>query len=71
MNLPFFYEAFLPDEPSFSLSEDTSKHVIQVLRMKKGEELRLTNGKGDTYLVQITEEQIVRHQMGIERKAVA
>lgn len=28
------------------LDEDTSKHVVNVLRMKKGEEVLLTNGKG-------------------------
>ena len=56
MNLPFFYEAFLPADESFILSEDTSKHIIQVLRMKKGDEFKLTNGKGDTYLVCITSE---------------
>lgn len=29
------------------LDEDTSKHVVQVLRMKEGEELNLTDGKGN------------------------
>lgn len=47
MSLPFFFE---PDLTSISahyiLSEETSKHCIQVLRMKKGEKLQLTDGKG-------------------------
>jgi 16S rRNA (uracil1498-N3)-methyltransferase len=47
MSLPYFYE---PDVSSitstFILSEETSKHCIQVLRMKQGEYLQLTNGKG-------------------------
>ena len=32
--------------PEIWLDEDTSKHVLQVLRMKPGEEIRLTNGNG-------------------------
>jgi 16S rRNA (uracil1498-N3)-methyltransferase len=47
MSLPFFY---IDNESSegniLTLSEDTSKHIIQVLRMKEGEQLYLTNGKG-------------------------
>src|SRR5215210_5821094 len=31
---------------TIQLDEDTSKHMISVLRMQKGEELLLTNGKG-------------------------
>jgi 16S rRNA (uracil1498-N3)-methyltransferase len=45
MSLPFFYLDQL-NAPSVVLDEDTSKHVVQVLRMKKGEELLLTDGKG-------------------------
>src|SRR5687767_6130658 len=45
MQLPIFY---LPDINSdkITLDEDTSKHIVQVLRMEKGEELQLTDGKG-------------------------
>lgn len=47
MQVPFFYEENLPDATeNFVLSADTSKHVVQVLRMKKGDSLILTNGKG-------------------------
>jgi 16S rRNA (uracil1498-N3)-methyltransferase len=45
MSLPLFYIEQLEQE-KIQLDEDTSKHVIQVLRMKKGEELMLTNGTG-------------------------
>ena len=45
MSLPFFYVADLT-EKTVVLDEDTSKHVISVLRMSNGEELLLTNGKG-------------------------
>ncbi len=49
MALPFFYEAILPAAGShFTVSEETSRHCIQVLRMKTGEVLRLTDGKGNS-----------------------
>ena len=45
MALPFFYTlGILQNE--IQLDEDTSKHVIQVLRMQKGDKLLLTDGKG-------------------------
>jgi 16S rRNA (uracil1498-N3)-methyltransferase len=47
MQLPFFYEEDIPKQNTlFTLNEDTSKHCVQVLRMKVGEQLQLTNGKG-------------------------
>jgi 16S rRNA (uracil1498-N3)-methyltransferase len=47
MSAPFFYEPDLNTNSShFTLSEETSKHCIQVLRMKNGEALQLTNGQG-------------------------
>jgi 16S rRNA (uracil1498-N3)-methyltransferase len=45
MVLPFFCIESLKDS-SLILSEDTSKHIIQVLRMQKGEKVLLTDGKG-------------------------
>jgi 16S rRNA (uracil1498-N3)-methyltransferase len=52
--LPFFY---IPDDVSaqeITLGEDTSRHVIQVLRMKTGEQLNLTDGKGQLITASIT-----------------
>lgn len=47
MQLPFFYETILPQESSvLTVSEQTSKHCIQVLRMQLGEKILLTNGTG-------------------------
>ena len=47
MALPFFYEPDLPDTGThFTLSEESCRHCIQVLRMKTGEGLQITNGKG-------------------------
>src|ERR1035437_6300304 len=57
MSLPFFYIEQNPvNQSSFILSEDTSKHIIQVLRMKQGEQLQLTNGKGEIITVEIISE---------------
>jgi 16S rRNA (uracil1498-N3)-methyltransferase len=57
MSLPFFYEPEIPTTSShFTLSEETSKHCIQVLRMKTGEKLQLTNGKGILYTASIVSE---------------
>lgn len=47
MQLPVFFEENLPEgAEDFELTTETSKHIGQVLRMKSGEQLILTNGKG-------------------------
>lgn len=47
MTVPFFYINHVdPSEKIISLDEDTSRHIVQVLRMKKGEKVNLTDGKG-------------------------
>jgi 16S rRNA (uracil1498-N3)-methyltransferase len=47
MPSPYFYFAALESqEGEFALDENTSRHIVQVLRMQHGEELRLTDGKG-------------------------
>jgi 16S rRNA (uracil1498-N3)-methyltransferase len=47
MSLPFFYEPELPNtKGNFVLSTESSKHLVQVLRMRIGVQLMLTNGKG-------------------------
>ncbi len=53
MALPFFYIAEL-NTGNLVLDEDTSKHITQVLRMKVGEQLLLTNGKGMKSTAEIT-----------------
>lgn len=45
MNLPFFYTEHI-SSTTFTLDEDTSKHIAGVLRMTVGEEILLTDGKG-------------------------
>ncbi|MFT4204410.1 MAG: RsmE family RNA methyltransferase [Chitinophagaceae bacterium] len=47
MQLPYFYEPSLPSATGFyTLSETTSKHCAQVLRMQAGSRLLLTDGNG-------------------------
>ena len=47
MALPFFYIDYeTAGENVLTLNEETSRHVVQVLRMKEGEMLHLTNGNG-------------------------
>jgi 16S rRNA (uracil1498-N3)-methyltransferase len=54
MQLPFFYiPEFDPSQKEIVLDEDTSRHVVQVLRMKEGEKLNLTDGKGNLITAEI------------------
>ncbi len=47
MQLPFFYEEFITaNDHYYTLSADTQKHVIQVLRLKENDSILITNGKG-------------------------
>lgn len=56
MALPYFYQQNISTlNSSFILSEQTSKHCIQVLRMKIGEPLKLTDGKGNLFTASITD----------------
>ena len=52
MNLPYFYEENI-QQPKHILSEETGRHCIQVLRMKEGEQLQLTDGKGNLFTATI------------------
>lgn len=55
MELPiFFVEQFEAGE-FITLSEDTSRHVAQVLRMQQGEKLQLTDGQGNLHTAEIVE----------------
>ena len=56
MDLPiFFVDTFSPSD-ILTLNEDTSKHVVQVLRMKVGEKLQLTDGAGTLLSAEILDE---------------
>jgi 16S rRNA (uracil1498-N3)-methyltransferase len=57
MALPFFYkEDITLTTTDVVLDEATSKHIVQVLRMQNGEQLQLTNGKGNLFTVAITDD---------------
>lgn len=56
MQLPFFYHQHIEENATqIVLTEETSKHCVQVLRMQNGEKLKLTNGLGIIVIVQIVE----------------
>jgi 16S rRNA (uracil1498-N3)-methyltransferase len=45
--LPFFYlSAYHPGDVEITLDEDNSRHIVQVLRMQKDQQLQLTDGRG-------------------------
>ncbi|MBI5856220.1 MAG: 16S rRNA (uracil(1498)-N(3))-methyltransferase [Sphingobacteriales bacterium] len=47
MALPFFYiSGYTEPQQTILLDEDTSRHIVQVLRMKEGKKINLTDGKG-------------------------
>jgi len=47
MQLPFFFEENLPAHDELILSEESSKHIVQVLRMHASGQLLITNGNGE------------------------
>lgn len=53
--LPFFYLGdTIIGQNEITLDEETSRHIVQVLRMKIGERLNLTDGKGKLVTAEIT-----------------
>ena len=47
MSIPYFYEpTIVAGYTSFTLNEISSKHCVQVLRMKENDRVDITNGKG-------------------------
>ena len=57
ISLPlFFIEALPRDDQSIILPEETSRHVVMVLRMKKDDLLQLTNGRGSLVTAKITDD---------------
>lgn len=56
MERPFFYINEYNSEKIVTLDEDTSRHVVQVLRMKKEALLNLTDGKGNLLTASIADD---------------
>ena len=56
MALPFFYVAdILLSSLSIVLNEETSRHIVLVLRMQNSEQLQLTDGNGNLFEAEITD----------------
>jgi 16S rRNA (uracil1498-N3)-methyltransferase len=54
MSMPLFYHENLDvGNNLIVLDEHSSKHIVQVLRMKEGDEIELTDGIGNIYTVRI------------------
>src|SRR4051794_3680524 len=68
MSLPYFFIENLGELNTILLPEETSKHCIQVLRMKEGEQLQLTNGKGNWATARITSADRKHCRVNIEEK---
>ena len=78
MALPFFFsDEIVTGTKHFVLNEDTSKHIVQVLRMQKGEELTLTDGVGNLYHASVSDDNRkrcavdIRSEVHVERRAVS
>jgi 16S rRNA (uracil1498-N3)-methyltransferase len=53
---PFFYtEPISLSDTIVVLNEENSKHIVQVLRMQNGKQIKLTDGFGNLYLAEITD----------------
>jgi 16S rRNA (uracil1498-N3)-methyltransferase len=54
LSLPFFYSENIAEaDQHIVLDEETSRHIVQVLRMQEGEQLRLTDGKGHAAIAEL------------------
>ena len=54
MGLPIFYLQDFSGNSNIELNEETSRHIVQVLRMQVGSLIQLTNGKGRLLNAEIT-----------------
>ena len=52
----FYYKEVIGGNESLILDEDNSKHIVQVLRMKNGELIHLTDGKGNLMTSEIIDD---------------
>lgn len=67
--LPYFYSPNFPDTANeVLLDEENSKHIIQVLRMRLGEQLHLTDGNGNLLLCSIVDDNKKHCRVKIESK---
>lgn len=68
---PYFYFASLAKQvDEFVLDENSSRHIVQVLRMKTGESIRLTDGKGLSARATIRESNKKRCVVNVTEKQI-
>ena len=77
----FFYDVVFTAGTLVPLVEDTAKHIVQVLRMKEGDALRLANGKGAEVKATIAStgkkactikvDEVIQHPATASTKAIA
>ena len=66
MALPYFFvEQLVASGQSLILNEEQSKHIVQVLRMQKEQQILLTNGKGIKAHSEITDDHRKRCKVNI------
>lgn len=65
----FFYTEHLNDD-EIILNEETSKHVVQVLRMPKGAQLNVTDGMGKKALASIIDDHRKKCRLKVEKIAL-
>lgn len=72
MDVPVFFLDNLSFADVVTLNEETSKHVVQVLRMKMRERLQLTDGAGNLFTAEILDEHKKKCTVKIvERQVIA
>lgn len=62
----FYDPNITPNQSSFTLSEEESKHVCKVLRMGKGDHLEIVNGRGDVFTTTIINDHHKRCEVTID-----
>ena len=56
MPTPFFFtDPIKSSDNIIVLNEENSKHIVQVLRMQEGKQIKLTDGLGNIFLAEITD----------------
>ena len=67
MSYPFFYiPNYTGEQEEFVLTEENSRHIVQVLRMKPGERLFLTDGKGHLLTVSVLDDHKKKCRVRVE-----
>ncbi len=70
MQLPYFFEENIPESGNFFLGEISSRHIVQVLRMKEAEEINVTNGKGILLTCSIVSANKKKTEVAIKKRAL-